>query len=220
MNNVLQVGNVAVWSWGVAADGQLGFCPANSEICSKPVQVKSLDGYRVVYIAHGSRHSLFLTRDGSVLSCGMNNVGQLGCVTTAECDLQIPTIITALQSHVIRTLHTGSNFCVAVNSKGQVLSWGDNSAGQLGREGAEHGLKVIPRMLPYVVKQVACGIEHVLALCQDSALIVWGSNDKGQLGVGLDVPSTSMDEIVNERNVANSTRKGLLPQMVTTLSGE
>jgi hypothetical protein len=69
-------------------------------------------------------------------------------------------------------------------SNGELVSWGDNTAGSLGlgdtieREGPE---KI---SFPEEVVAVNCGRHHTLALLKDGSLWSWGDNNSGQLGLG------------------------------------
>ena len=83
----------------------------------------------------------------------------------------------------------------AVNGKGEVMTWGDGSKGQLGhpfepsnQHGGAHVHPDIP--VPRLVKglenilvvSVACGKSHTVALTRDGALYGWGATVAGQAG--------------------------------------
>lgn len=78
------------WAFGDNAFGQLGLPPTRSpdnpnadaapppKRVQSPVQVLSLIDVRIVSVAAGAYHSLFLTNLGLVYACGRNHKGQLG----------------------------------------------------------------------------------------------------------------------------------------------
>lgn len=47
-------------------------------IAAPDCRVKALQHWTVDHVAAGAHHSLFITRDGSVLGCGRGDEGQLG----------------------------------------------------------------------------------------------------------------------------------------------
>ena len=71
---------------------------------------------------------------------------------------------------------------------GTVLTWGDNSLGQLG-DGATGGRSLIPvhAAIPagIKIKAVRAGCRHALALTTTGQVLAWGSNFAGQFGDGL-----------------------------------
>jgi len=84
----------------------------------------------------------------------------------------------------------GCNFTVALTSKGQVLTWGDNTSGQLGI-GTTGGESTTPVQvhLPAgtTVTAVRAGCAFVIALTSDGSVLTWGDNTFGQPGDGTTV---------------------------------
>ena len=68
--------NVLVF--GRTTDGQLGLGGVEANIISKPTILTKLPNKPIKEIATGFNHTLFLTKDGIVYSCGNNDHGQLG----------------------------------------------------------------------------------------------------------------------------------------------
>jgi hypothetical protein len=73
---------------------------------------------------------------------------------------------------------------LALRSDGQLLSWGNDSDGQLGRpvDGAHHSQSPSQVGDGREWAAVACGSYHTMALKRDGTLWSWGNNDTGQLG--------------------------------------
>jgi E3 ubiquitin-protein ligase HERC4 len=70
---------VELYVWGHAASGQLAVGETDDDV-KLPTQVPYYEGFtsKVVDIACGSQHTVFLTDEGMVYTCGNNDFGQLG----------------------------------------------------------------------------------------------------------------------------------------------
>jgi hypothetical protein len=87
----------------------------------------------VVSIAAGASHSLALCADGSVLTWGYNNSGQLGNLSVSSNSLPSELIQSGLLAgNTITALAGGNAHSLAVCADGSLAAWGDNSSGQLG----------------------------------------------------------------------------------------
>lgn len=71
---------VEIYAWGKAASGQLAIGETEEELVHLPMQVPYYEGFtaKVSDIACGAHHTVFLTNDGMVYTCGSNEFGQLG----------------------------------------------------------------------------------------------------------------------------------------------
>src|SRR5262249_15810784 len=88
----------------------------------------------------------------------------------------------------VTEVRAGCDFTIALTSTGTVLTWGDNSLGQLG-DGVTGGRSLVPvhAVIPtgIKIKAVRAGCQHALALTTTGQVLAWGSNFAGQLGDGL-----------------------------------
>ena len=66
------------FGWGRNDFGQLGIGSKKDTAVSKPTRLKYLQDKKIVMTAAGEAHSLFLTDQGDVYSCGFNEFGELG----------------------------------------------------------------------------------------------------------------------------------------------
>jgi len=79
-------------------------------------------------------------------------------------------------------LAAGSSHSVALDSEGQVWTWGYNNVGQLGDGSSVDRWfpQVVPDLDPVI--QISAGYHSTYALLDDGTVKAWGSNSSGQLG--------------------------------------
>lgn len=67
-----------MFAWGSTVHGELGLGGIEEEQILTPRKLEWYGADAVVEIACGESHTLLLTKDGKVYSCGNNDYGQLG----------------------------------------------------------------------------------------------------------------------------------------------
>ncbi|MEI7911860.1 MAG: cadherin-like beta sandwich domain-containing protein [Verrucomicrobiota bacterium] len=191
----------SVVTWGKNAYGQLGNnATTNSNV---PVDITAsgeLYGRTVVFLVAGSDHSIGLCSDGSLVSWGRNNYGQLG--NGSLVNNSIPVVVDAsdvLSGKVITAMATGGWHTLALCSDGTLAAFGRGNNGQLGYGGTTDSNVPITVttgsgvLMGKVITTIAASNAHSLALCADGSLAAWGSNNNGQLGnnttTGSNVPT-------------------------------
>ncbi|KAF6317256.1 HECT and RLD domain containing E3 ubiquitin protein ligase 4 [Rhinolophus ferrumequinum] len=171
--------------WGNASFGQLGLGGIDEEIVLEPRKSDFFINKKVRGVGCGLRHTVFVLDDGTVYTCGCNDLGQLG----HEKSRKKPEQVVALDAQNIVAVSCGEAHTLALNDKGQVYAWGLDFDGQLGLLGSEECIRV-PRNIKSLsdihIVQVACGYYHSLALSKASEVFCWGQNKYGQLGLGID----------------------------------
>lgn len=127
-----------LYSWGSNVVGQLGNGTGTSS--PLPVAVSSsgaLAGKTVSAIACGASFALALSSDGLVYGWGENYFGQLGTGNFNYSSVPVAaTTGGALTGKTISRISTGVNYSLALDSGGQLYSWGDGEFGKLGTNSA------------------------------------------------------------------------------------
>jgi alpha-tubulin suppressor-like RCC1 family protein len=124
--------NGSVRAWGNDQSGELGNGRTLSDATS-PVPVAGLGkGSGVVQLAAGYSFALALKSDGAVVAWGRGKSGELGD-GQSQVTQATPVAVTGLgtTSKVIR-ISAGASHSMALERSGTVLTWGNNSHGQLG----------------------------------------------------------------------------------------
>lgn len=133
-------------------------------------------------LAHlGSLHTLILTDDGEVLSCGSGEHGRLG--DGLSDDVVTPQPIEALANEDVIQIAAGKSHSLALTSTGKIYSWGRNHEGQLGHVDAFMDMmsfEVLPREIfsdelkNYKIQQIAAGSQRSAAVSTCGRMFIWG----------------------------------------------
>uniref|UniRef100_A0A8C6VII4 HECT and RLD domain containing E3 ubiquitin protein ligase 4 n=1 Tax=Naja naja TaxID=35670 RepID=A0A8C6VII4_NAJNA len=181
--------------WGNASFGQLGLGGIDEEIVLEPRRCSFFVNKKVQDVGCGLRHTVFVLDDGTVYTCGCNDLGQLG----HEKSRKRPEQVGALDAQNIVTVSCGEAHTLALNDKGQVYAWGFAADGQLGLPGTEDYTRVprnIKSLSDIQIVQVACGYCHSLALSKGSEVFSWGQNKYGQLGLGFEYKKQTSPQVI------------------------
>uniref|UniRef100_A0A3Q1ID58 HECT domain-containing protein n=1 Tax=Anabas testudineus TaxID=64144 RepID=A0A3Q1ID58_ANATE len=181
--------------WGNASYGQLGLGGIDEEIVVEPRKCEFFHGKQVRDVGCGRKNTAFLLEDGTVYTCGCNDLGQLG----HEKSRKKPEQVVALDAQIIVAVSCGESHTLALNDKGQVFSWGLGSDGQLGLNNFEECIRVprnIKSLSDVQIAQVACGYWHSHALSRGGQVYSWGQNRYGQLGLGTSGQSIATPQII------------------------
>ncbi|CBZ55285.1 Regulator of chromosome condensation RCC1 (Precursor), related [Neospora caninum Liverpool] len=172
----------------------------------KPVLVREFGTvYRVIDVALGGEHSMFLCQDGSLWLCGSNLDGQLGLlakrtrqpITFAGRPRRMP-LGDAFDWPEYRRIASPVAFIAAgykhsalIDAKDRLWMWGNNRFGQCGMDpGTTASVVMLPWRVRFPQKgisvvQIALGKYHSLCLTEDGQVFVWGRGRFGVLGAGL-----------------------------------
>ena len=178
--------------------GECGQCGHGDEQATYSVSVVSaLASVPCLALAAGNYHSVALAKDdGGVYAWGEGAFGRLGHGAT-EREL-VPRLVHGLLGVPIVHIACGGACTAAVDSAGDLWTWGSGTWGQLAQsEGAD---ELAPRQVEALqgrrVRHVTCAEDHMCALVEhDGArlhLYAWGRTCNGRLGSAppVDAPPT------------------------------
>lgn len=165
-----------IWTWGRNTEGQLGLGD-NVERWSPTVvpgmpPVQSIQG--------GDGHALVADNVGQLWSWGYNHRGQLG--QGHQSNTNAPGLVTFPAPTSIAAMVAGTSHNLAIDTTGQLWSWGKNDRGQLGL--GDLTLRLTPMVVPGLacVTQVAASQTHSMVL--DASDRLWGFGESAFLGIG------------------------------------
>jgi len=194
-----------VHGWGLNGYGPLGNNNATYVFVKIPILIStfgSLVGKTITKLACGPMNSMALDSTGKVHTWGQNPAGQLGnnSVTQANIPVAVSNIIgSSLVGKTITAICWGggfnSNHAIALDSAGQVHTWGLNDFGQLGNNSAINSkvplnISSFGSLVGKTVVAIRGGGSHTLALDSTGKMHAWGKNELGQLGIGTTANSS------------------------------
>jgi hypothetical protein len=172
-------------AWGYNDEGELGDGTHGRSLVPVAVDASgALADRKVAAIAAGQYHALALCSDGTLVSWGYNQRGQLGNSSTT--DSTSPVAIGsfgALDGKSVKDIAAGASHSLALCTDGTLAAWGFNSQSQLGVMGITQSttpVAVAPPARPLAA--IAAGAHHNLLRFADGGMAAWGANSSGQLG--------------------------------------
>ena len=139
-------------------------------------------------------HTLIITNDSNLWSCGRNDDGQL-CHGDKE-GRSIPQKTSFLN---ITKISTGSIHSLFQNDKGEIFSCGNNHYGQCGLGYCNHP-QITPSLIlnvPSNIVQFICGYQQSLFLDSEGNVFSVGNNFYGSLGLGHNTDQNVLSKILN-----------------------
>ena len=175
------------YSLGLNTYGQLG--KGDNLNTSVPTLITEMIGtfaapFIIKQVACGLSHSVFLTPDNTVLSCGFNLYGQLGIGS-----IENSTILMELNMTKVTQIACGSNHTLCLK-KETVYACGNNASGQL-------GLPIPQSLIPVPIP----GLSHIVSISANGDLSaaldivgnlwIWGSNES----LSIQTPSIQKTQV-------------------------
>lgn len=143
---------------------------------------------RVMQVAGGGFHTLFIKSDGSLWAMGFNLDGALGDGAANDSFTNTPQMIV---SDSVTAVAGGAYHSLFAKSDGSLWAMGDNPFGDLGDGPVGSTNRPVQSLPPGTPKVTAMagGFYHSLVLKSDGSLWAMGYNFDGQLGAGSAVSS-------------------------------
>jgi len=200
-----------LFSWGSNTHGQLAQGDTDATSLPGPVVFLCATGTqeialmpRIWQVACGNRHTVALTCDGVVLTCGDNSRGQLGMgdMPLSRAITRFAVMYPATDSHLPLPLHakiqsiaSGAHTCGMIRQDSSLHMWGCNVHSQIPGADRSH---MLPQTTPVCVQQdrdssehaafsvqcVSIRHEHCACITTDHKIWTWGMNTYGKLGNG------------------------------------
>jgi len=120
----------------------------------------------------------------------------------------------------ITAVAAGGDFSLALKSDGTVLSWGNNSKGQLGNNTFVASYSPVPVLGLSGITAIAAGGSHALALKDDGTIYAWGYNEFGQLGDGTITSSKQAVKVDKLDTLVATAISAGLDHSVAIIGGE
>jgi alpha-tubulin suppressor-like RCC1 family protein len=186
-----------VFTWGSGLDGVLGHEDTDSNLLI-PTPVESLDKYSFIQVSCGIGHMAGLTRDGLVITWGLDDVGQCGHAEAKQ-DKNVTryspmafkggkkaNAVEVSGGKKVVDVSCGRHFTGCVTEDGELHTWGNGRDYALGHGDRTNQKtpKKVEALADVKIVKVGCGRNFVVALDEKGDLYSWGSNDNGQLGLG------------------------------------
>lgn len=170
--------NGTIRTFGRNDGAQLGLIDGVSRLT--PVQVLYIPEIRPK-VSGGQNHTAIVLNNGSVLTVGRNDSGQLGVGDTVSrlTPVSVPNITSAL------SISCGRYHTAIVLTNGTVWTFGSNASGQLGVNDTTSRLTPVQVWgISSTAVAVACGVTHTIILHTDGTVRGYGTSDSGELGGG------------------------------------
>jgi len=160
-------------------------------------------------VARGAGHTLILSGEGTVFSCGSNSLGQCGLGHTRS--VRVPRPVVTLRGRRAVSVSCGEEHSAVVTEDGSLYTFGRGTEGQLGQGrssrsgravGESAGSVPAPRFVEAFdgvpVDAVSCGARFTVVLVEGGALYAMGEGMCWQLGADPMVTSSDRPLLVAE----------------------
>ena len=181
----------AVWAWGENANGQLGLNPSlvGNSFRHQPQKLPTFaiggPNGPARAIAQGCGSSYVLDQDGDVWAWGSNQFGQVEPTGTTNLVDFTPAEIPDFADGAITAITAGCGFAGALDSSGDVWTWGRADDGRLGTAAATNSAPAEVTALADGAHTISAAKASMFAIDFDDKLYAWGDDANGTLGNGL-----------------------------------
>ena len=178
----------SVYAWGSNLMGEQGNSDDSPVLLPSKVHIPRSLGKMIKVEARSFDHSDEFRYKQSVVLSEDGKIYIFGCASMIPERCQIYHTPTLFESELrFIGLYAGSSFTSVLSNDLHLLSWGNNSMGQLGIGTTESSMQPVMIDIPSSlhVEKVAAGKDFSVAVMEDGSLFSWGSNSRGQLGLDI-----------------------------------
>lgn len=204
-----------IWSWGRNNKYQVGNNAATTADVKVPTLLTVTNNsvaVEFVQISMGSQRMFAIDKAGNLWGWGDNANNGLGFVdpVPATTYYKVPTLLN-FGGKLFKSVSAGDGFCMAVDTEGNIWSWGTNQYGQLGM-----GYYNWDAITTYIATKkttdgkyvsVKAGQYTSFAIDNAGELYAWGDNSIGLLGLPTSSIHNSPDKLTFSYDV-NSVSPG------------
>ncbi len=187
-----------VYAWGDnSSAGQLGNGTTISSLTPVAVTGGALAGKTITAVAAGFFHTLALDSTGKVYAWGDGVYGQLGNSNSVQQNSPVAVTTTgALSGKTIVAIAAGGRMSMALDSNGQLYTWGQNGSGEVGdgtttTRNAPVAVSTTGLLSGKNITAISSAYSKSMALDSNGRVYAWGSNAYGQLGDGTTTDRSS-----------------------------
>jgi alpha-tubulin suppressor-like RCC1 family protein len=179
-----------VYTCGFGFNGRLGQQTEHDVPIANPQPISNL--HNIIAICAGSDFTLLLQHDekNRVIVFGSNTKDQL-LLKTQKANVLLPTIVEWLLTVPANPIMIAAGYAhsivvVSTDSHDEILSFGWNEAGQLGRESGDGVSDTVVPFFSHLkqrIQQIVCGDHHTIVHTKTGGLYAMGRCQYGQLGI-------------------------------------
>ncbi|WP_415331908.1 RCC1 domain-containing protein, partial [Clostridium perfringens] len=185
---------------------------------TKPIKVNGNGAIgtstKIVSVSAGADNISAIDSEGNLYIWGRNDFGQLGNGTTTRSGTPIKVNGNGAigTSTKIVSVSAGADSISAIDSEGNLYTWGRNDYGQLGNGTTTHSIKPIKVNgngaigTSTKIVSVSAGEDSISAIDSEGNLYTWGRNQYGQLGNGTTTHSTKPIKVNGNGAIGTSTK--------------
>ena len=160
--------NGNLWTWGYNYEGQLGDGTIDESLIPKKIK----EGTKFTEISAGDRHSMAIDSNGNLWAWGINYEGQLGNGTTSyEPNLTPIKIKPGTKFNQVKAAYQHT---IALDTEGNIWTWGDNYYGQLGNGTTDDSYTPIKIMSGTSITKIYAGGDISMAIDSNRKFICMG----------------------------------------------
>ena len=179
-NSICKTLNNQIYCWGDNTYGQLGVGDILDSFIQNTPLVSTNWPNDIVDMKCGAYHTLVLTFNGDVYSCGINENGELGRETEDDLSFNLGKI--DFESTITR-LECGEYYSKCIDINHNLFVFGDNEYGQLGLGDTNNRNKPIKHPSLSNIIDISSGGNNSFVKTSNNEIYAFGYNEYSQLGI-------------------------------------